>query len=157
MQITLEQPEIKLALRQYVNSMFTMKNGTKMDIEFSATRGSAGIVAKIDIVHGPAVAAQPVTREITKEAAVETVRSAPVVIAQATVAPAPVSHTVEAEAPVVTDAVLNEETGVVEQADAGNESSGPAPGEVTEGAGSAPATPPKVSLFGGLKRPSNKS
>jgi hypothetical protein len=50
MQITLVQTEIEDAIRNYVNSQLVVREGMRIDIDLSATRGPQGFTAMIDIV-----------------------------------------------------------------------------------------------------------
>jgi hypothetical protein len=50
MQLKLVQTEIESALRAYINSIFTLGEGARIDMTLSATRGDDGFVAMVDIV-----------------------------------------------------------------------------------------------------------
>lgn len=49
MKLILTQSDLEEALRRYVGGMLTLAEGTKMDIEFKATRGENGMSAEVDI------------------------------------------------------------------------------------------------------------
>lgn len=49
MKLILTQVEIEAAIRGYITNMVTVKDGTTMDIEFTATRGENGLTASVDI------------------------------------------------------------------------------------------------------------
>ncbi len=49
MKLTLTQRDIEAAIKAYVNSLLTMNSGTDMEIAFTATRGTDGLIAEIDI------------------------------------------------------------------------------------------------------------
>lgn len=50
MQIQLVQTEIEQALRNYINGLINIKEGTQINIDLSAGRGADGFKATIDIV-----------------------------------------------------------------------------------------------------------
>lgn len=50
MQIIIVQAEIEAAIRNYINNQLQVKDGHRIDIELSATRGADGFKATIDIV-----------------------------------------------------------------------------------------------------------
>lgn len=49
MKLILSQAELELAVRNYVNGMIQLQDGTDIAIEFKAGRGENGITAEIDI------------------------------------------------------------------------------------------------------------
>lgn len=49
MKLTLTQVEIEEALKQYVFSTISIKDGTDIKIDFTAGRGEKGLTAEIDI------------------------------------------------------------------------------------------------------------
>lgn len=49
MKLILSQQEIEGAVRQYASNLFTLADGAKMDIEFTAGRGDKGISVEVDI------------------------------------------------------------------------------------------------------------
>lgn len=63
MKITLDQTEIETAVRAYVNEQVSIKEGQRIDIDFTAGRGANGLSAAIDIVSEDSV--RPST-EVTK-------------------------------------------------------------------------------------------
>ncbi|MFP3645218.1 hypothetical protein [Paraburkholderia sp. SIMBA_054] len=59
MQIIIVQAEIEAAIRNFINSQLNVKDGHRIDIQLSATRGEDGFKATIDIVANDAVPAAP--------------------------------------------------------------------------------------------------
>lgn len=150
MQITLVQTEIEQAIRAYVHSQVSVKEGNEITIELKATRGDAGMQAVIDILPAgttPVVVAKAVT--VTPRAGGLGIKTA--VVAAKTPAAATTavvaSPVVEEQAEPEGD-VAEEETGTPpEEAPVDVES------EVEE-AETPPVVKPK-SLFTGLKKPVN--
>ena len=84
MQITLTQPEIETALRNYLNQLMTLNEGTSFDIEFTSGRKENGTSATIDIQQtATPKASAPVAAPVTRTAA----------------APEPVEEVAEEQAP----------------------------------------------------------
>ena len=59
MQIIIVQSEIETAIRNHILSLIDVKEGARIDIDLSATRGADGFKATIDIVSGDAVKPEP--------------------------------------------------------------------------------------------------
>lgn len=58
MQITIAQPEIETAIKQYLGRQLVVAKGVKMKIEMRATRGDIGFSAIIDVIPGPEMEAE---------------------------------------------------------------------------------------------------
>lgn len=171
MQIQLVQTEIEQALRNYINGLINIKEGTQINIDLSAGRGADGFKATIDIVAladqaQTAVKAEtkpadekPVTKaepKVEKQAAKAEAKTAEQTQASADVKPEtkpevkPETQTetgaVAGSATVAGDDVATTEQPAVEpvQAEEGEAQ--------TEGAEKAP----RKSLFGGLTKPVNE-
>lgn len=52
MRITLNQNEIELALKNYVNKLLSVQDGINMTIDIKATRGEGGMTAEIELSEG---------------------------------------------------------------------------------------------------------
>lgn len=91
MQITLDQPEIELALREYVSNILTIREGSQMNIEFTSTRNPPGLNAKIDITNSLKASVIPAAKVV----------EAPVA---ALAHPAPALHVVQDETKAETKA-----------------------------------------------------
>lgn len=70
MQITIIQSEIETAIRNYIMSQITVREGQRIDIDLKATRGPEGYQAVIDIV--PDTSPAPVRKSSDDEPAKET-------------------------------------------------------------------------------------
>lgn len=53
MKILLVQKEIEEAISQYIGSSFTLPAGKKFNIEMSATRGTNGVTAEVEVTDEP--------------------------------------------------------------------------------------------------------
>lgn len=128
MKITLDQTEIETAVRNYVNEQVSVKEGQRIDIDFTAGRGANGLTATVDIVsNGTAKAAAPKTAPATDttakpEAAAPNQEAAVTPVAETTVDPV---------ADAGDDAGLDEANGEVQE------------------------VKPTNSIFSGLTRPKN--
>lgn len=71
MKITLTQPEIEQAVRQYVGGMVSLRENTQMQIDFTAGRGDNGLSASIEINY-MAVTGLPEVAASAKTAAPQT-------------------------------------------------------------------------------------
>lgn len=150
MQITLVQTEIEQAIRAYVHSQVSVKEGNEITIELKATRGDAGMQAVIDILPAgttPVVVAKAVT--VTPRAGGLGIKTA--VVAAKTPAAATTA--------VVASPVVEEQT--ESESDVAEEETGTPPEETpvdveseVEEAETPPVVKPK-SLFTGLKKPVN--
>lgn len=49
MKLILTQPEIEMALTRHIFDTIALKDGQKIEIDFTATRGDAGLTATVDI------------------------------------------------------------------------------------------------------------
>ena len=137
MQLILPQSELEQAIKNYVNDLMNVKDGTELSIDLKAGRGLDGFTATVDIIKaGMAIPAKTVVPAA--------VIPAPVPVA------APVKVTprlVTKEEPVVEEK-LTEDTSVAnksEQQEAASEAKEEAPAE-------APTTVRRP-LFGSLKKP----
>lgn len=147
MQITLVQTEIEQAIRAYVHSQVSVKEGNEITIELKATRGDAGMQAVIDILPAgttPVVVAKAVT--VTTRAGGLGIKTAVVAAKTPAVVVAPAVEE-QAEAEPESD-VAEEEAGT-----ASEDTSTEVETEVEE-AETPPVVKPK-SLFTGLKKPVN--
>lgn len=164
MKITLVESEIREAIQAYVLGHFNIKEGMQISMEFTATRGSDGLTASIDISKVADVAQSgPMTQAATVVAVPVPAAPAPTSVpAPKAVAAAPVAALVVADPVNVGD--VNQPKVIVQSlvtmpaepvattmAEVGE--SAPAP--------TAPATnPPTVTrrtLFSSLPAPSNKT
>ena len=137
MQLILPQSELEQAIKNYVNDLMNVKDGTELSIDLKAGRGLDGFTATVDIIKaGTAMPAKTVVPAA--------VISAPVpVAAPVKVTPRPVTK----EEPVVEEKTT-ENTSVAnksEQQEAASEAKEEAPAE-------APSTVRRP-LFGSLKKP----
>lgn len=66
MQIIIKENEIRVAVQQYIATQGINLAGKSVDIQFTATRSGAGVVAEIDIEDVQAVMVQPVTATVVK-------------------------------------------------------------------------------------------
>lgn len=101
MQITLDQPEIELAVQQFVMNNFPFLAGQNVGIEFTATRGDKGITAALNISAAQiaqAPAAAPVAAAAPKLAMPSRKTGAPAAVAQPKPTPAPVEEPAGVEA-----------------------------------------------------------
>ena len=97
MKITLDQVEIEDAVRDYVMSQVSVKDGQRIEMDFTAGRGANGLTVDINIVRDTsAVIPTPATKSTTTRSsetqAVKEVKSA--------LTPEPVSKETNEEAPV---------------------------------------------------------
>ena len=164
MQITINETEIKQAIKKLVLSQISVAEGMNIDIELKATRGADGATAIIDI-------SEPGSNADTVAVARRTPSPAPT--PAATPAASPVAAqtkldvakkiqeakaTPETPAPAVSDGIAEhgeqqEDEGMKAQPE---EPADP-PAAETPAAAEEPAepAPAKKSLFGGLKKPAN--
>jgi hypothetical protein len=149
MQIIIVQSEIETAIRNLILSQLSVKEGMRIDIELSATRGADGFKATIDIVpdNSPAKAlsqepeAQPTTMKTVASVASASITRQP---------PVDNAHVAEgAEKFPESTAGAAAEAGPATSASAEPSSTEPVTGE-------APAAPSR-SLFAGLKKPVNQA
>lgn len=159
MQITLVQAEIEQAITAYIHSQINVKDGMEIKIDLSATRGTDGFKATIDIVAATApvvVAEVAVVVPAAKAVAAKTEAKAtvtPVAVKAAGKQPVepkeevpPATVVVEEELPVEQDPQpepvdeQSPEQEVVEPVEAASDE--------------APATKP-TSLFANLRKPNN--
>lgn len=137
MQLILPQSELEQAIKNYVNDLMNVKDGTELSIDLKAGRGLDGFTATVDIIKaGMAIPAKTVVPAA--------VISAPVpVAAPVKVTPRPVAkeEPVAEEKPAEDTSVANKS----EQQEAASEAKEEAPAE-------APSTVRRP-LFGSLKKP----
>lgn len=137
MQLILPQSELEQAIKNYVNDLMNVKDGTELSIDLKAGRGLDGFTATVDIIKsGTATPAKTVVPAA--------VISAPVpVAAPVKVTPRPVAkeEPVAEEKPAEDTSVANKS----EQQEAASEAKEEAPAE-------APSTVRRP-LFGSLKKP----
>lgn len=162
MQIIIVQSEIEAAIRNYINSQLNVKDGMRIDIDLSATRGADGFKATIDIV--PSTAPTTVTTTKVEEPEAPAAAPAP------TPAPSPAPKVTKAEAAFTASTasvkveepkgnaepeVVSTPGAVVTDGAAQNASAEPSSTEpVVAEVEAAPAAPAR-SLFAGLKKPVN--
>jgi len=80
MRISINQPEIEQAIREYLSRQISLSHGKSFKIDMMATRGANGFTADIEIVDDPVKAAPiPVNEETgeVKPAPVPEVSEAP--------------------------------------------------------------------------------
>lgn len=137
MQLILPQSELEQAIKNYVNDLMNVKDGTELSIDLKAGRGLDGFTATVDIIKaGMATPAKTVVPAA--------VTSAPVPVA-ALVKVTP--RSVAKEEPVAEEKIT-EDTSVAnksEQQEAASEAKEEAPAEIP--------TTVRRPLFGSLKKP----
>ena len=160
MQITLVEAEIKEAISDFVLRRMSINDDMELAIDMSATRGSVGFTANIDVVPKVEVAPLGVTKKVAaaKKAAAES-KAEPKAVAT-TVAKTGSAGTAQAETQAqeaVQEAAEAEQVEVAAEAQAEAE---PTPEAAPEPAAEAveeePAPTPKTSLFGNLTKPVNE-
>lgn len=141
MQLILPQSELEQAIKNYVNDLMNVKDGTELSIDLKAGRGLDGFTATVDIIKaGMAMPAKTVVPAAVTPAPVP-------VAAPVKVTPRPVAK----EEPVAEEKAeekATEDTSVAnksEQQEAASEAKEEAPAE-------APSTVRRP-LFGSLKKP----
>lgn len=162
MKITLVESEIREAIQAYVLGHFNIKEGMQISMEFTATRGSDGLTASIDISKvADGVQSGPMTQAASVVAV--PVPAAPVPAPVPAPKP-PVAAPVAAPVVVpVPDPVLPEETEKVtpiSQADVVEQTTDDPPAPAAPVTTAPVATPPTVTrrtLFSSLPAPSNKT
>ena len=135
MQITITQPQIEEAIKNYVLSMLTLKPGQELAIDLRATRGDAGYTAEIAV--GPAGKTQPAA-PVTRTTAVRTT-------GVATAQPAAQTENLEPETDVISKAEANVEDASAESA------AEEAPAEADDTAGAK-----RPSIFANMKAPKGR-
>jgi hypothetical protein len=149
MQIIIIQSEIEQAIRNHILAQINIKDGMRIDIDLSATRGAEGFKATIDIVADT----QPVTGKaevVTKPTNVEVRKEDP-----APKAPE-VSQGKEAQEPSLPESgVLTDGAGAAEAGTAQTASAEPSSTEPQAEEQPAEPKPAGRSLFNGLKRVNN--
>lgn len=155
-QVTLVQVEIEEALRNFISTQMTLKEGTAIEIDLAATRGADGIKATINLIPPSNTQAAPVTaptvaaKETVKETKAPKVNPVPV----EEVKPKEVVEDSQPEAST-TGAVV--ESGNAESVtdDAVTDVSTAEAQVQTENKAEEPAPAVKPSLFAGLRKPVN--
>lgn len=139
MQITINQSEIESAITTYINGLFKLNPGTKIQIELKATRGAEGATAIIDIVADAQVGQMAVAavQEPKKKEVAEAIHDFKATSAKLFTAPV----VIEVPAILTVDEAIASLPEVVPEA-------GIPEVEV-------PAVPTRTSLFAGLKKPVN--
>lgn len=167
MQIIIVQAEIEQAITAHILSQVQVREGMRIDIDLSATRGPEGFRATINIVpkdsdrqtgepeREPVREPAPEPEEPSKAPAPAKVTRQPRVVKAAEPAPKavetveePAAELAEAARPEAEAPVEAEATTTGEEGQGGTTSTS----STTE---AAPATGAGKSLFGGLKRPEN--
>mgnify|MGYP001159242160 FL=1 len=137
MQLILPQSELEQAIKNYVNDLMNVKDGTELSIDLKAGRGLDGFTATVDIIKaGTAMPAKTVVPAA--------VISAPVPVAapvKVTLRPVAKEEPVAEEKPAEDTSVANKS----EQQEAASEAKEEAPAEA------APSV--RRPLFGSLKKP----
>ena len=137
MQLILPQSELEQAIKNYVNDLMNVKDGTELSIDLKAGRGLDGFTATVDIIKaGMAIPAKTVVPAAVIPAPVP-------VAAPVKVTPRPVAkeEPVAEEKPAEDTSVANKS----EQQEAASEAKEEAPAE-------APSTVRRP-LFGSVKKP----
>lgn len=171
MQIQLVQTEIEQALRNYINGLINIKEGTQINIDLSAGRGADGFKATIDIV-ALADQAQTAVKAETKPAEKEKAKSEPVEEKQASKAADTKAAQTQASADAKPETQTNTGAATGSATDAGNAEAAQPETAATETAKAEPvqaeaaseaqatdgeqAAQPRKSLFGGLTKPTNE-
>lgn len=163
MQMILIQTEIEEAIRDYINNQVNVREGMRIDIDLSATRGPEGFKATIDIVREDAPEAEPTTGLASAPTPSPTPAPAPAPAQVAKIRKA--APPKEATQPSVSKPVEINENATPDDvvADAQEEAAeepaeGPALGGNPEDEAPAEDTPapkPTRSLFGNLTKPVN--
>lgn len=131
MQLILPQSELEQAIKNYVNDLMNVKDGTELSIDLRAGRGLDGFTATVDIIKsGTAIPAKTVVPVATPTPVVK-------VVARAVIKEEPVAE----EKPAEDTSVANKS----EQQEAASEAKEETPAE-------APTTVRRP-LFGSLKKP----
>lgn len=164
MQIIIVQAEIEAAIRNYINSQLNVKDGHRIDIELSATRGADGFKATIDIVAadapslpkealeaGAAPAPVPTPTPTPSPAKAEVVISKSVASSPA---PAPKGDPYAKEELPASDALTAGDAGNGDDASTGTAAAASSEAAAASDTGAAEAKPAR-SLFAGLKKPVN--
>lgn len=140
MQITIVQTEIETAIINYLRSIMDIKEGMEITMDLAATRGPEGFKATIDITdpkNGSGASSVVAARAPAAKTTVAVTATKPaVVVAKAE----PQDDATQEER--VTEYLAEQETEVQ-------------PNEPTEEVATEEETAPRVSLFGGLKKPVN--
>lgn len=137
MQLILPQSELEQAIKNYVNDLMNVKDGTELSIDLKAGRGLDGFTATVDIIKaGTAMPAKTVVPAAVTPAPVPV--AAPV---KATPRPVAKEEPVAEEKPAEDTSVANKS----EQQEAASEAKEETPAE-------APTTVRRP-LFGSLKKP----
>ena len=137
MQLILPQSELEQAIKNYVNDLMNVKDGTELSIDLKAGRGLDGFTATVDIIKaGMAIPAKTVVPAAVIPAPVP-------VAAPVKVTPRPVAkeEPVAEEKPAEDTSVANKS----EQQEAASEAKEEAPAEATSTV--------RRPLFGSLKKP----
>lgn len=163
MKIELVQTEIEQALRNHINGLINIKEGTQINIDLSAGRGADGFKASIDIV---AVSTGSTVGQCAQEAPVvvdEPVKAEPTPVAEPVkpVKKAAAAKKTEPKTVVQEPAEQKVETTQTEDGaatgaaqNAGEDTDDTA--EATPAAEASEAKPARKSLFGGLTKPVNE-
>lgn len=131
MQLILPQSELEQAIKNYVNDLMNVKDGTELSIDLRAGRGLDGFTATVDIIKsGTVIPAKTVVPVATPTPVVK-------VVARAVIKEEPVAE----EKPAEDTSVANKS----EQQEAASEAKEETPAE-------APTTVRRP-LFGSLKKP----
>jgi hypothetical protein len=153
MQIIIVQSEIETAIRNHINSLLNVKDGNRIEIQLSATRGEDGFKATIDIVSddapgAPAAAANQAPVAVTRHETALTASHASVKVASPQPASTPVPESTGGAAA---------EAGPATSASAEPSSTEPAAAVATAEQPAEAAAAPSRSLFAGLKKPVNQA
>lgn len=153
MQIIIIQSEIEQAIRNHILAQINIKDGMRIDIDLSATRGAEGFKATIDIVPDAQPAA--VKAEAPKAEVVAVTKSVNVEVKKED--PAPKAEVLsQGKEEVLTDAGATTTDGAAAEAGtATNASAEPSSTEPQAEEQPAEPKPAGRSLFNGLKRVNN--
>lgn len=157
MKITIEQLDIEQAIKDHIGSMMEIKEGAQLEIDLSATRGSAGFTATITIRNADEAARKPVTAEASVDTTQTATMTKPAKVAKVLNIPKTNEKPEEEAAPIEETPV--EDTASVaqteEQAEVSSVTNEAAPADEAEQPAEPTEAAPRASLFSGLNKPKN--
>jgi hypothetical protein len=158
MQIIIVQSEIETAIRNLILSQLSVKEGMRIDIDLSATRGADGFKATIDIVPETAPS-QPKAAPEAGSAPVPTPAAKPEVAVTKSATSSPATQQPPIDNAHIAEGAQKfpEPTGgaAAEAGAASNASAEPSSTEPVAAVAEGGEAKPARSLFAGLKKPAN--